>query len=238
MNHEYINTNQVVERYVMDKLSVEEREAFELHYLSCATCINDIDAAEVFRNELPNVFEPRNSDTVDQRAELTPLWSSMLRSPAYSVVATVLLGVALVASLYLLQSRNEESALRAVLEARLADLVAPQPNTPVVALETRRSGVESIVEVPLPANPGLVILTLSLDEIGHAEYRATLIEPVGVAAWTVESLLPDSTDSLVIAVHSTTLGPGDYRVSIQGRMTGGEWQNVSAYDVRFRTANE
>ena len=36
MDHQYIQDNQLVERYLQDKLSEEEKAAFEEHYLSDA----------------------------------------------------------------------------------------------------------------------------------------------------------------------------------------------------------
>ncbi len=49
MDHEYIEQHQIVDRYVLGKLSSEEVEHFEEHYLSCQACIDQVELAERFQ---------------------------------------------------------------------------------------------------------------------------------------------------------------------------------------------
>jgi putative zinc finger protein len=46
MDHTYVEAQDVVDRYVMGKLSAEEAEGFEEHYLSCPECLDRLDLAE------------------------------------------------------------------------------------------------------------------------------------------------------------------------------------------------
>ncbi|HWM94030.1 MAG TPA: zf-HC2 domain-containing protein [Thermoanaerobaculia bacterium] len=46
MNHDYIEEQQVVERYVMGRLPPEEAARFEEHYLHCQECLDRLDVAE------------------------------------------------------------------------------------------------------------------------------------------------------------------------------------------------
>jgi len=256
MNHEYINSNQVIERYVMDKLSEEERDAFERHYLSCESCINDIDAAEVLHKQLPGALESTSAAGFESSAAKRPVRASILRSPIYSMAATILLGVAVATIFNISQLRDEEASARAALDARLAELLAPQPNTPVVRVGTMRGGgaawlnpgsdddsprplpgeATTRAQVRLPATPGPIVLVLELADPGYQTYSATLMQPTGEPVWTSQALMPDVTDSLILTLHSATLGTGVYLIAVKGVDDSGELQGHSSYAVRFLPA--
>jgi len=46
MNRQYIADNQIIERYLMDKLSQAERIAFEQFYLSDQQTLDDLELAQ------------------------------------------------------------------------------------------------------------------------------------------------------------------------------------------------
>ncbi|MFL6194009.1 MAG: hypothetical protein ACJ75H_07550 [Thermoanaerobaculia bacterium] len=52
MDHDYIDRNHVVDRYLMGRLSAEEADTFEEHYLSCQECLDRIDQAEALQRGL------------------------------------------------------------------------------------------------------------------------------------------------------------------------------------------
>ena len=45
MDHAYIASRLIVERYVLGQLSEQETQAFELHYLDCPECIDKVEAS-------------------------------------------------------------------------------------------------------------------------------------------------------------------------------------------------
>lgn len=52
MDHEEIDRNHVVDRYLMGRLTAGEADAFEEHYLSCQECLDRIDQAEALQRGL------------------------------------------------------------------------------------------------------------------------------------------------------------------------------------------
>lgn len=49
MDHQTIDQEQIVERYLLGRLSLEEAEAFEEHSLACDACLDRLEAAEGLR---------------------------------------------------------------------------------------------------------------------------------------------------------------------------------------------
>jgi hypothetical protein len=52
MDHDYIEQNHIVDRYVMRKLSPAEADRFEEHYLSCQPCVDRLERAEALQGGL------------------------------------------------------------------------------------------------------------------------------------------------------------------------------------------
>jgi len=49
MDHAYVEEHDLVESYLADRLSAEDRDAFEAHYFACETCIEHLETATAFR---------------------------------------------------------------------------------------------------------------------------------------------------------------------------------------------
>lgn len=52
MTHEHVESNTIVERYVLQELSPEEVAAFEDHLFSCEMCQKDVVALQVMQDQL------------------------------------------------------------------------------------------------------------------------------------------------------------------------------------------
>ncbi|HKI01237.1 MAG TPA: zf-HC2 domain-containing protein [Thermoanaerobaculia bacterium] len=52
MDHDYIETNDIADRYLLGRLTPEEADRFEEHYLSCQECLGRLDRAERFQRGL------------------------------------------------------------------------------------------------------------------------------------------------------------------------------------------
>ncbi len=59
INHEYIESNQVIDRYIMGTLSDSESEEFGEHFIGCERCLNQLELAEGFQRELKKTFAHR-----------------------------------------------------------------------------------------------------------------------------------------------------------------------------------
>jgi anti-sigma factor RsiW len=104
MNHEQAIQEMATERYLLDELTPEVRDAFEEHLFECQECALDVRAGNVFMSEakvqLPEIAAQsaaqaaaRESVRATPVREKTPWWS-ILTTPAFAApVFAALLGV-------------------------------------------------------------------------------------------------------------------------------------------------
>ncbi|HEY6806992.1 MAG TPA: hypothetical protein VI306_25670 [Pyrinomonadaceae bacterium] len=52
MNHEYINKSNLIDKYVLGKLTGAEAEAFELHFIECSECVDKLNATTALVEDL------------------------------------------------------------------------------------------------------------------------------------------------------------------------------------------
>ena len=58
MDHEQVEKDKIVERFLLGDLSEAQREGFERHFFDCPLCSEDMRIAEIFRsNALDNFLE-------------------------------------------------------------------------------------------------------------------------------------------------------------------------------------
>jgi len=59
MDHQLAVTNQAAERYVLGDMSQEERDAFEEHFFTCASCADDVRATSEFAASAKAIFQEK-----------------------------------------------------------------------------------------------------------------------------------------------------------------------------------
>jgi len=59
MEHSYVEEHNIAERYLLGKLSSEERMRFEEHFADCMQCCNDLETSDDFRTGLRTVIDDR-----------------------------------------------------------------------------------------------------------------------------------------------------------------------------------
>jgi hypothetical protein len=101
------------------------------------------------------------------------------------------------------------------LAGRLAGLTRPQGNTALFSLGVVRGSSDS-GEVVLGPRPEFIVLSLELPAAEFETYRATLYDARGRQVWRQGDLVPTSSDTLPVLVHSDFLKPGKYQVSLEG----------------------
>jgi hypothetical protein len=254
MDHTTIDTENVAERYVTGRLSAEEAGLFEEHYLDCPVCCARVEAAERLQRGLRRLAEDA---TV--RVPATSRWS---RSPRLALAAAALLAVALVPAWLelrevrtlrsdLVQARTERSSadrLAGELQKTRRDLAAetrqretlaqeiaagrrPQTNLPVVSLTPVRGGAPTRT-LTLPKEPGWVALWVEPGDADYPAYRATLANEGGATVFKSSGLTLNDLGALLIAVHSTSLSPGSYRLEVEGLPRGGAPVPVGRFPLR------
>jgi hypothetical protein len=137
MYHAYIQENNIVDLYLMKKLSGEESARFEIHFLGCAKCIAQIEETEALRVGLSQAAIPAQTKPAGQsrRAGLFA-WMSQLR--VWQQVALSLAALLVVAALptaFLLGQihtlRQELNEAKATEPTRNAPQDLPPPESSV-----------------------------------------------------------------------------------------------------------
>ena len=254
MNHTTIDTENVAERYVTGRLSPEEAGLFEEHYLDCPVCCARVEAAERLQRGLRKLAEDA---TV--RAPESSRWS---RSPRLALAAAALLAVSLVPAWLELREvrtlrsdlaraqteRASADRLEGELQKTRSDLAAetrqretlareiaagrrPQTDLPVVPLTPVRGGAP-VRTLTLPKEPGWIALWVEPGDADYPAYRAALADERGTTVFQSAGLKLNDLGALLIAVHSTSLSPGSYRLEVEGLPGSGAPVSVGRFPLR------
>src|SRR3954468_5154386 len=168
MDHTYIDDHQIAERYLMGRLSPEERVAFEEHTMVCAECLERLELAAGLRSGLQ-----QTATVAAVQTRLLAALARLGRSRGMALAFTLLFLVALLPSGLLLRQVREQqrelaraahpapdprkeaelhSARQALadqrlqaeqekerLQGELSRALRPQANTPILTLAPERS---------------------------------------------------------------------------------------------------
>lgn len=146
MDHAYVDDNQVAERYLMGRLPPEEAARFEEHSMSCAECLDRLEAAEKLRLGLRTVAAHEVAREVAREvgaeAVKAGLLARLMRSRLAPAALTGLLGLLVVALLpagYLWQQNGRlEGELARTREELSRSAHDPEPSEPSEIAALRR----------------------------------------------------------------------------------------------------
>jgi hypothetical protein len=233
MDHAWIDSRQIAERYVLRSLDPETEQGFEEHLVGCPACQARVEAADGLANGLAHIAP--NAAAGGRAAG----W------PAGLAVAACLLLSAGLAVFFLGRERSAQRELAALREAdanaaRAAANAAARPagSASVFMLALPRSGEAAgtpVNEVRLPRAGGWLVLIVERPlDVSAPEIRARLIAVDGRTL--VESGLSPAPDgALALAVSPAVAPPGDYRLRLEDARPG-RTGALAEYPVRFSPA--
>lgn len=204
MDHRTIDDQQVIERYVLGRLSAAELELFEEHYVGCERCLDALEAAERLRGGLRGVAAEEAA-----RASFVAGVGTLVARLARSRAALVALLAVFVAPSLLLWRANHE------LGRELAAARAPQVNLPLLFLSPARSGsAEPDAYLDLDPAPERFVLALEIGPETAARYVARLEGPSGALLWQRSDLAADASGSVIVALPPEIFATGDHRLEL------------------------
>ena len=203
MDRQYIQDNQLVERYLQGKLSEEEKAAFEEYYLSNPDTLAELELAE----KMQDGFRALDESGYVGAMPAGGWFNRVFLSPQYAAAASILLVFSLGFSgmLYRQQQANDVYDATQVI--------------PVLSVRSASSGPSDNV-VQFAQTDNWVVLLVDPGMESYFRYSAT-VERAGSAdpeaIWQGNDLQPGYQEMLALGLPGTLLVPGDYAIRLSGQ---------------------
>lgn len=225
MDHPRIDEEEILDRYLAGRLSDEEEALFEEHLFECSDCLEKVRWGEELRRGLR---EAAVEDAARATAAVGLLAWLRRRRPA-QLAGLALLGLTLVLALAALPAlvlrqraqiqRLQEAAREA--SAASGEITRPVSDFLVVSLGVVRGAGSSEVELRPDPTKAVILLSLELESNDAETYRVTLSDEAGRVLWRGDGLAPNLYGTLLVALPSSFLAPGRYRITVEGHTTAG-----------------
>lgn len=224
MNHSEAVKEMAAERYLLDELTPEARDAFEEHLFDCSECALDIRAGAAFvdeaKTQLPEIATgsavPRET-AKEKRKPWFSWWRPAFAVPAFAALLMVV-GYQNLVTFPALHSSEDEP--RIVPVAPLYG--ATRGETHITITADRTHGIA--LPVDLPIEPGTR---------AYVSYFFELNDPQGKLAWTgtiaAPAQQPDADLQLSIVVPGRMLNSGTYSMAVSGVGADGSRTAVEKY---------
>jgi hypothetical protein len=218
IDHQQAIEKLMAERYLLDELGPQERDAFEAHLFECVECFEQVRAGTEFVHYVKRI----GAEEAAVKPQKQPFWRGMLgglRQPV-AAFASVLLFLAVGLNVY------QQRQLSRQKEPRLE-------RSYILTGIAHGGDSAKLIEVP----PGAVLgLTVEYAQRGElTSYGVRILSASG----TVQSDLPvprDQVDGMArITVSTDVFKPGRYSVVVWGRNNDGVESEVGrgAFELQF-----
>ncbi|MEA2604383.1 MAG: hypothetical protein QOF89_5375 [Acidobacteriota bacterium] len=110
---------------------------------------------------------------------------------------------------------SQERDARTRLAEQIVRLTQPQVNTPIFSLGLVRGSEQTPTRIDLARDPEWIVLSVELPAEEAPSYRAILVTAGGPNVWKGEGLKAGADGTVAIALYSTLLEPGAYRLKLE-----------------------
>jgi hypothetical protein len=218
MDHQQAIATQAAERYLLNELGDADRDAFEDHYFSCATCAEDVTTGARMKDGVLAGMLDTPAGT--QSAKVVSIESRRRSITAAFVPWTVAASLALVAGYQALW----------VVPGLRQDAMGPAATVPLLLKPASRGAVPTVTS----SGSGVVAFSLDLNSAAEAgaplTYDLRTVDGQSVATGAVTA--PPAGTPLLLVIPATRLAsPGAYALVI-----GGNGGNTPVAEYRFAVA--
>ncbi len=232
MDHTTIEDQNLVERYVLGRLTLAERERFEAHFLDCPSCLSQLEWTEDMHGALRTAAAEDAARTLAAGGVLAFL--ARRSRGARVALGLAVLAVPLAVSLAFFLPRVHDLERRMERAERTAAVAQGEPQVDVasVLLGVLTRGGELTGEVTLLkiSEPQRVMLEVDA-KAAFASYRATLVDAAGEQIWQ-SSLRPNPWAVLEVTFPAGFFQPGDYRLDFAGSGDDGQAVDLGSFPLR------
>jgi hypothetical protein len=212
MTHSEAVETMATERYLLDELTPELRDAFEEHFFECQECAMDVRAGSLFLDEARAQLPQLVADAVaprprrDQNLERKKPWWALWSAPGFAApVFAVLLGVIAYQNISLIPALRS-----AANEAR------------IVPMTMVHAGTRGAEPTPIKADRhkgALILIDLPMEPV-YASYVFELVDAQGKRVWSQTTQRAGQTSEEGMTVPLVIPGDGleqsAYTLSISG----------------------
>ena len=256
MDHQEIENGLIFDRYLKGRLTPEEEERFEEHYLGCAECLDQLEAAQGLERGLRRAFV---QDVAEIAAARRLGWLARLaRSPGAGLLAVAaILAVGLPTwlafrnsemgrelgqqTLVIDQQKSKTASLENELTRErdtnqaLTERLNQQSGVPTYELSRFRSSLlgdpEPAQTISLSAVEEPLVFSLPLDQPASGTHRIRLIDDENREIMRLDrELIREGT--LAFSVMSSQLEEDDYVVRVESLSPGAEPVTVARFAFR------
>jgi hypothetical protein len=221
MDHQEALRGGVVEKYLLNEMPQPERDEFEAHFFDCQDCAADLQATAAFldaaKKELRRSRQPRPAPKVLKKPWFDFLWRPAFAAPAFALLLIV---VAYQNVVVLPRVAGETAQLKNPEILTSLSLIGGNSRGGAVPSATVAKGQPFLISLDIPTAERF------------SSYACVLVAPSGAAVWRLPVSPDQAKDTLAIRVPSEFLGPGDYRLVVQGQ-TSPEGEPVDLANYRF-----
>jgi hypothetical protein len=238
MDHNYAIENHTAERYLLQELNEEERDAYEEHFFSCSVCAEEVKTASEFLETAKHVVQDEIKSQLHGHAVHHSLWGSWLnfRSLLHPLPAMACALFVVMSGFGIYQNWVTIPELR-----QIASAAQPTPGMTIAQVLNAKSTIiaeeardEQKTQIVKKSEPFQLQFDVRPDNSGSYQSYVAYVETAGGIRKLSYNILKAETKSPVkVAVAAGALESGNYFVVVRGVNSNGTESRVKGEPDRL-----
>jgi hypothetical protein len=227
MLHSQIENEQIIERYVRNRLAPEQRLAFEEHYFGCDECFGKVKETERF---VAGVRDAATRGLLESDSHVSVAVGRPWLAWAFPASAFAALVLAVLAGWAYLNRipnlRRQLARTRAEIQVEKQPRSSPEEsavppelaeaNVPLVMLQASRASEEAAT-VTLRPDDNHLVLWIESGPSRYRDFRLEVFSPDNHLITTLDHLAPNRYGALAASFPTKQLPAGDFRITLTGQ---------------------